>query len=354
MGSHHCRGSTEPERRALLLSGKRAAPLAAALAACAPGCRSAALPTPAPHLECKVTSHDFGQALEGDRLVTSFRIANTGAAPLRIGAIDPAYSCTGAAPPEPVAPGGSLDVTVSCPTGGREARMVDTLVVHTNDRETPSLHLVLTATLEARLAFESRTVDLAMDVGATDSKEVRLTGRFAKEARLALVTVDRAGPEVSIVPADSERPAGVRVTFASRSAGEGAGQVRLSTGLEDPPDLTLLYAWHVRSNLTVDPSNPFIDLRAPGPAEIAIRVVSRRAGIRLERAVVTTGPFAASVEKVPGGQGYDVLVRLDPNRVTEDPRGLLGTLRLLTNDPGEPARDVPLFALGPVRHGRDD
>ena len=41
-------------------------------------------------------------------------------------------------------------------------------------------------------------------------------------------------------------------------------------------------------------------------------------------------------------------VKVRPDRVPKEQRGLLGTLRLEDNDPAEPQKDVPLFALGAV------
>jgi hypothetical protein len=122
--------------------------------------------------------------------------------------------------------------------------------------------------------------------------------------------------------------------------------VQVATGLEQPRTLTLLYSSQVLGNMSVDPTNPFIDLRAPGPVGVKVRVTSRRPDFRLDAARMVEGPFEASFVRDETGRAYVVNVGLRHDRLPDDQRGLLGTLRLVSNDPAEPEKDVPLFALG--------
>ena len=308
--------------------------------------------TPGAHLECAETAYDFGHVNEGDVLRHRFHLRNAGAAPLRIERVDPAYSCAPAVPVDTLAPGASADLEVACPTDGRETRLADVLVLRSNDADGRVVRLELSATMQPRLSLSSRTVDLEGSLGAPATAEVQLTGSLAAQARLGVLAVQPPGPEVSFPPAQGSEAPRVRLTYVGRAVGEGSGQVRLATGLPKPAELTLLYTWRVPSNLTVEPTNPFLDLRAPGAQEVIVHVASRRPYFRLNRAVVSAGPFAASaVQADDAGAGFVVRVRVDPGHVSGDPRGLVGTLRLLSNDPAEPARDVPLFALGPVGSG---
>jgi hypothetical protein len=198
------------------------------------------------------------------------------------------------------------------------------------------------------LAFTSRTVDLTMAFGGTDSREVRLTGTLARSARLEIDAVEPPGPEATVLPADPETSEGVRLTLTGTRVGRSAGQVTVKTGLPDPASLTLLYSWQVTGNLSVDPTNPVLYARASTPASIAVRVSSRRADFRLEKAAVVTGPFTASFVRdtaAPDASAYSVRVVVTRGS-NDDQRGAIGTLRLVSNDPAEPIRDVPLFVLG--------
>jgi hypothetical protein len=207
---------------------------------------------------------------------------------------------------------------------------------------------------EPLLAFSSRTVDLTMAFGETASQEVRLVGKLAGAASLRVVTVNPPGPDVAILSAEADKPAGVRVSDVGRRVGYEAGQVTFATGVDDPKELTLLYSRKVPGNLTVDPTNPYLDLRAPEPG-VVVRVTSSRKDFQLTRAEILDGPFSARVERAPSG-GYAVHVTPAKSAGREgqgepgpdSQRGFLGKLRLVSNDPAEPNKDLPLFALGPL------
>ncbi len=187
-----------------------------------------------------------------------------------------------------------------------------------------------------------------MAFGEAASQEVRLVGKLAPVAKLRVSTISPPGPDVMILQAEDGRPSGVRITEVGVQVGHVAGQVTLTTGVEAPRELTLLYSWNVSGNLTVDPTNPFLDLRAPAPG-VVVRVKSSRKDFRLTAAEIPAGPFVASVENA--GDEYAVRVNATAARgASADGRGFLGKLRLVSNDPAEPIKDVPLFALGPLPH----
>jgi hypothetical protein len=200
--------------------------------------------------------------------------------------------------------------------------------------------------VEPLLAFTSRTVNLKVPFGETASEEVWLVGRQAAAARLEIDSVEPAGPEVDVVPARSGGPQGLRLTMTGTHVGTVAGQIVVETGLEKPRTLTLLYSSQVLGSLSVDPTNPFIDLRASGPVGATIRVTSDRKNFRLDSARIVEGPFEAKFGRDEVGHGYLVSVGVVKDRHLEEQRGLLGTLRLMSNDPAEPQKDVPVFALG--------
>jgi uncharacterized protein DUF1573 len=300
----------------------------------------------APHITCDAASYDFGQTRQGSRLKHTFRLRNTGSAPLRIERVDYSYSCVAVNPPERVAPGEGADLEVACDTDNRSNRLVDKLVIHSDDPLLPQLELKVEASVEPLLGLTSRTVELKTPFGRKDSQEVRLTGALATQARLELEMVDPPGPQVTILAAEPGRPQGLRLTLAGSRVGRTAGRVQVRTGLEKPKDLTLLYSGQVFGDLTVDPTNPYIDLRAAGPIGIVVKVSSRRPDFRLDDARVVTGPFEASFTRDEATRDYSVRVRVVEGRLAEGQRGLLGTLRLISNDPAESRKDVPLFALG--------
>ncbi len=312
--------------------------------------KSTAAPA-APRVVCDAAVHDFGRILQGDRPAHVFRIRNAGSAPLHIAGVGRAYSCSAPKPPSVVAAGEGTDLEVICDTDERATRLVDKVAVHTDDPLSPDLWLEVQASIEPLLVFASRTVDSAIAFGETDTKEDGLAGRLATSARLRVEESDPRGPEVTVVAATGA-PQALRFRFSGKSVGHGAGQTVVATGLEKPARLTVLWSCDVRGDLVVEPTNPYIDLRAPAPVGVAIHVSSKRRDFRLERTVVTEGPFEAAFARVLGGTGdpiaYSVDVRVRASVMIEGERGIAGKLRLVSNDPAEPRKDVPLFALGAI------
>jgi hypothetical protein len=200
------------------------------------------------------------------------------------------------------------------------------------------------------LTFEGAPVAIEGHFGQPAFKEVRLVGPLASQVRPTVVRVE--GTEVTATPLAAQggqpgQPPGVRLTLSGKQAGQGVGNVVVSTGLPDPKELVLYYGWKVPGNLTVTPSNPYFDLRLPGRHVVELSVASRRSDFRLLRAQVVAGPFAAHLAPPSGGTARSVEVRVIESGLS-DQRGFLGRLVLWSNDPAEPRKEIPLFALGAV------
>jgi hypothetical protein len=201
---------------------------------------------------------------------------------------------------------------------------------------------------ERPLALSSRTVEIRVPFGQTGSEEVQLIGKLAHDASLHIESVDPPGPTATVVPADGGAPQGVRVTVVGKKVGVRAGQVTIATGLEEPRTLTLLYTSTVVGNLTVNPSNPFVDLRAPPPVGVTVHVMSRRKDFRLADVQTLDGPFEGHITRDEVNGGYQVRVVVAPWDGKDDFRGSMGHLRLISNDPAEPRKDVEVLGLGPL------
>jgi hypothetical protein len=197
------------------------------------------------------------------------------------------------------------------------------------------------------LAFEGAPIAIEGRFGQPASREVRLVGPLAGHVKPTVVRVE--GTEVTATPlaAQGGQPAGVRLTLLGKQAGQGVGNVVISTGLADPKELVLYYGWKVPGNLTVTPSNPYFDLRLPGRHVVELSVASTRPDFRLSGAQVAAGPFAAHLAPPSGGTTRTVEIQVIESGLS-DQRGFLGKLILWSNDPAEPRKEIPLLALGAV------
>jgi hypothetical protein len=176
---------------------------------------------------------------------------------------------------------------------------------------------------------------------------VRLVGPRAKAARPAVEAVDDGGPQVRVVEGGDGSPARIVITLAGNRVGVRAGRIQIRTGLAEPELLSLPYWLSVRGALAVSPTNPYFNLRDPEARRQLLTVTSARAGFRLFAASVD-GPFLASFKRVAGSAAYAVSVSVDERRVPADVRGVTGRLVLVSNDPAEPRKEIPLFGMGAV------
>jgi len=199
------------------------------------------------------------------------------------------------------------------------------------------------------LAFTPAIVELVAPLGERRSESARLAGPLASQAHLTVEHIDDPALDVQPLPADGSGAAGLLLTFVGDRAGVRTGQVVATTGLDEPPRVTLLYSLRVPSHIAVTPSNPVFDLRDPAGRERLLEVRGRGPDFRATAVQILAGPFRAIVEGdgAAGGGLAAIRVRVDEAAIRGNPqRGFVGRLRIRSNDPDQPAADVPLYAMG--------
>lgn len=309
-------------------------------------------PAPAPALVCDQRQYDFGSVVTGDRLSHVFTFANLGSAALRIDRAERSYSCGVAAIPPPISPGGSAALRIDCETRDRAGKFADTVDVWSNDPRAPMVRLELRAQIAPLVAFDSTLVELETAFGKPASTEVRLTGTLAERARLSVIAIDNAGkggPEAEVLAGGPGQPQGLRLRNRAALVGTHVGRVLVSTGLAQPRELSLPFSCRVLGNLTVNPTNPVFSLRQPDGSSVIVSVTSTRKDFRLREASVTDGPFRAKVEPPdPRNESNAAKVRVDVvlGALAPGTTAANGRLLLISNDPAEPHKEIPLFAMG--------
>ncbi len=294
-------------------------------------------------------THDFGNVDEGQRLVHVFRAKNAGQAPLRLEPVRPAFGCV----PEPwtqgqLAPGAQADLRVACDTEKRAGSLDVELALSSNDPRASGKKLRLRARVEPKLAFDALVVGLETNFGVPLTREVRLRGKLARDAELEGLTFehdDPLRPRVRILPADAKRPMGLEFLLDAKRVADGASGLRVKTGIAGRDPLALSFTYRVRGFIQVTPSRPYVNLRVPDEVT-RVLVTSRRADFEVSRVEVAEGPFRAELGERDRDGGRYVRVSAKKAEIPDDRRGALGRLVVFSNDPAEPAKDVPLFALG--------
>lgn len=313
------------------------------------GPRARALET-SPTLTVQQPSHDFGNVLEGERLEHVFVLENTGAGRLFIEEVRSTCGCTAAVVAEKeVPPGGTTRIEVKFDTRGRRGKNQKTITVTSNDPQSPSLRLDITAQVESLLALSPGHLQLTAQHGETVTQESWLEGRRAADARLVVKGGTIPGLTASVIrrTVDEKTEQGVRLTLAARRIGNEAGTVQLATGVSERPDLELRFGTAVRGNLTV-PARLYLDPSRPNLRERTLTVTSTRQDLQLTSVRVVEGPFTAKLLGPNAAGTPEVLVTAEPPPGQQ--RALTGSLVVRSNDPLEPEKSIQLTLAGPRSH----
>jgi len=200
------------------------------------------------------------------------------------------------------------------------------------------------------VAFERDVLALTLAYGTRASASIPVVGPRAAAAHL--VPRPATHPSVRARVLTPDAVIAVDVTAAREQhglpVGMHVGNIVVDTGLPEVPTLTLPYSIRVTGTLEVSPTNPHFNLRDPAAHARTIVVRSRAAeppAFVVREARVLAGPFTATVEKAGPGL-FHVQVRVNAAAVPADERGVLGRLVILSNDPTEPSKEIPLLALG--------
>jgi Protein of unknown function (DUF1573) len=315
------------------------------------GSSSAAVTGDGPRIELVDPVHDFGTVTEGDKVSHTFTVKNTGKAPLEIKRVRSSCGCTAAVTKEKeVAPGASTEIEVTFNTRGRMGPNRKTITIQSNDEKTPNAKLEIKAMIERLLAFQPTIVRLNVGHNEEKSVEAWLTGKLAKDAKLAVgeITGD-TGVKVELAEKKEgeETKKGIRFTLKGMKVGRGNGTVKITTGIEKVPELTVRFNTTVMGNVEMRPRALYFDNRSANGKERVLRVTSKRDDFKLTAAKVLEGPYEAKISKPETGAGFEVRVTLKAGDDTKagdknNAAGLNGKLQLVSNDPLEPKLEVPL------------
>ncbi len=284
--------------------------------------------------------HDFGRVAQGDTLRHGFVAFNASNAVLRLDETPEVLGCS-ATLSLPLEPKQSGKVEVACRATVPGPLRVS-LPLRAGGRALGELSL--SAEVEPLLAFEPRIVSVMVPFGEKRTTTVRLRGTRAKAAHLSPADAPSPGFEFRVLPGDADQGEVIEILVAGKAVGTQAGTLHFATGLDEPREVSLPFAVKVVGTLAVSPTNPVLDLSAPGPKRAVLSVTSAQPGFSVSRVTILEGPFTASLRRVNGG--FEVEVGVVEAKLSAAMRGVNGGLRITSNDRTEPTRDVPLFAVG--------
>ena len=324
--------------------------------ACERGPREARAPrgAAAPRLQLAPPPYEMGPVVQDESVRHVFTLSNAGTLPLEISAIDGSRFCNASLEPNTIVPGASGQLEVTC-RSDLYGPMRESILIHTNDPQAAQVPIQLVADVTPLLAFDAPVVNLTMPFGEQRWQEVRLVGTLLDQASIKLKKSGLAeDSSVDFPPRQPGSPAILHVRCHGQKAGMHAGNIVVTTGLARPKEIAIPYACKVAGTLEVSPTNPYFNLKLPGPKLVSIEVRSSQPGFQVHGVRVLEGPFAASVEGPVGENAFRVQVRVLEDRVPDESRASLGKVLILSSDRTEPKKEIPLFGFGKLNGAKGE
>jgi len=281
-------------------------------------------------------------------------VSNAGALPLEIGTIEASRFCSASIDPKTIAPGANGQLEVTC-RSDLYGPLREFLLVHSNDPLSERVPIELVGNVTPLFAFDAQVVNLEMPFGEERSQDVHLVGTLVAKAAARLKNSALAeDSSVTLLPDKAGSTRGFRIRCKGKKAGVHSGNLVVSTGLPSPKDIAMPYVCKVAGTLEISPTNPYFNLKIPGPKVVSVEVRSSQPGFEVRGALVLEGPFAASVEGPLSDNSFRVQVKVLEERVTEENRGILGKVMVLSNDRTEPEKEIPLFGFGKLNAAKGE
>jgi hypothetical protein len=294
----------------------------------------------------------MGPVVQDQPVRRSIPLSNAGTLPLEIGTIEPSRFCSGTIEPKIISPGTSGHLDVTC-TSDLYGPLREFLLIHTNDPQADMVPIELVADVTPLLAFDAPAVNLTMPFGEERSQDISLVGTLADRTAIRLKrSALAADSSVDVLHEKPGSPPVFRIRCHGKKVGTNAGNLIVSTDRERFKEIAMPYACRVTGTLEVSPTNPYFNLKLPGPKVVSIEVRSSQPGFAVRGARVLEGPFAASVQGPVADNAFRIQVKVLEDRLADDRRGTLGKLMVFSNDRTEPEKEIPLFGLGKLNRAK--
>lgn len=152
----------------------------------------------APELAVERGNFNFGSVPQGKKVQHTFRIKNSGDAPLQIKKLEAACGCTAVKPSTSVIqPGKSADIEVIFDSTSFSGKVVKTVTMTSNAGKTPSYTFSMEGTVTEELQVTPRQLSLgALNVGAAKQAVISVTNNAGSPVKLLAVNVTSSSLQI--------------------------------------------------------------------------------------------------------------------------------------------------------------
>lgn len=185
------------------------------------------------------TSHDFGEVLQDKDLGHTFKVKNTGKAPLQILEVDPDCACTVPSYDKEIAPGQEGKITLKLKPFSVVKQFNKKTKIRFNDPETPQTVLILTGYAKPIIEIvPSHIVRFKGGLNEIHKSEVRFISHLAEPFEIKTFETNIADKiEVDIKAEQAGKVYVVTVKNKAKEPGHYAGKLYLNTTSQKRPRL---------------------------------------------------------------------------------------------------------------------
>jgi hypothetical protein len=297
---------------------------------------------------------EFSTVAQGEVIEANFKLVNEGSEPLLVKAVRPTCGCTVAEFDKEIAAEGEGWIKAKLDTSGFSGPITKSILVVTNDPETPSMSLVIKAEVQPYLDVDPRPLVRFSTVQLSEATE-KLTVSTAMDQEFRITEVESSVPFVNAAVRKleaSELKAGrnssqyeLTVTMSAEApVGPVNAQLILHTDHPKAKKVPVRVFGVVRALIHVTPSQiQFGSVEAKVKPGRNVIVVNNQEGkaVKVTGAEVNDPAFAADVLTIEDGQRYQVTVSVQPEA---DPGSRDAVLSIATTDSEFPQLMVPVRA----------
>ena len=309
--------------------------------------------TKAPKLDVPEKVKDFGTVPQGTMIHATFKLVNEGTAKLTVKAVRPTCGCTVAEFDKEVAPGRAGLVKATVDTTAFTGPITKSILVLTDDPETPTISLVVKAIVKPYLEVLPRpivrfntvrgeAVEHEVKVVTDDAVNFKVTRAESSVPYITATIHPLTGDEM--VAGKYKRQYGIKLRLGEDAPiGAINATVTLHTTHPHAKTLKIKVFGVVRSLLHVTPGNLQFGTVEPKfkPGRNVIIVNNREEPVKVTSVEVDDPSFTAEVHPIEEGKRYQVTVTVKPDA---KPGMHNTTLHIFTTDPQHKELKVPIRA----------
>ena len=331
-------------RRSLLAAACLLAASFQAVSCSGPGNDAAA---PAARFPSRV--HDFGKAVQGERVEHAFVVENGGGADLVLERLEPSQGLAVEGFDRVVPAGGSGRIRLAFDTTGAHGQGQLTVRVHSNDPTAPAAVLALQGRVVPVLELlpRDRVYFLGKVQGEGAEEKLILVNHGKEPVAVREVTADNPHIRTRVRTLEPGRRHEIAVTLdPAAPAGRYEAAVTVATDRPDQPAVKVPVRALVEGLVSARPERVWFGTLEAGSLDAATRrrqVLVRRhrgTGFRVLSAETDLPWLTVEVEPQEEGKSFLVNVSIDREKVRKGE--IRGTLTVRTNDPAFPRLELPI------------